>query len=119
MHGTTGAWRSLTRGAHRSSFYQCVRHTVIVAGDLDMIINADGGFFPFWITIGLKWQWFENRAINAFEHGFAAAGQFLERLAVELREQIGDGPIQLMNPIAEACSYQFNYNLNKSVDQAI
>src|SRR5215510_7268879 len=71
-----------------------MRHAVVVAVDLDVIVNVDTCFLPFSIFVSLRGQWFENRPFNRFKLRMTRAGQFFERLMIELLDQWFDGSVE-------------------------
>ena len=57
-----------------------VRCRVIVAGDLDVVVDADMGDLPFGELIAVRWQSLECRAVEFDEYAVAATGQFLAEI---------------------------------------
>ena len=76
-------------------FDQCIGHRVVMAIDLDVIVDVDPGLFPVGIDLGLNRERLQRRFIQALEAGTPAAGQFLERVRIELFQQFPDGPVEL------------------------
>ena len=49
------------------SFDERVRDAVVVAVNLDVIVDVDAGFLPFGVFVGLGWERFELRLFQRFK----------------------------------------------------
>jgi len=70
-----------------------VRRRVIVAGDLDVVVDADTGDLPFGELVAICRQCLERRAVEFCERAVAASGQFLERALVQVGQQCRYGAV--------------------------
>jgi len=75
---------------------KAIRHRVIMAMDLDVIVDADTPALPVGIGIPRGRQCLERRLVDGLECLPAAAGQFLEGAGIETGQQFADGPIQFI-----------------------
>src|SRR6266498_2698069 len=77
------------------AFDQRMRDAVVVALNLNVIVNMYAGFFPFGVFIGFGGQGLESGSFQSFKLRMARAWQFFERLVVEHIEQLEDGGIEI------------------------
>lgn len=77
------------------TFHQRVRDAVVMAVNLDVIVDVDAGFLPFGVFVSLEGEWFEIRLFNRFKLRMARAGQFFERLVIEQVEELPDGAVEI------------------------
>ena len=75
-----------------------MRHRVIVAANIDMVIKARATLLPFGINIRCQGQWLERRAIQTFKQITAAGTKMAGDLAIELIEQRPDGGVHFIKP---------------------
>jgi hypothetical protein len=66
-------------------------HAVVMALDFHMVVDVDGGLFPFSELVGLIRQRFEGRLVDFVEGRVPAAGQLLKGISANLREWVGGG----------------------------
>ena len=76
-------------------FDQGIGHRVVMAIDLDVIIDVDPGPFPVGIDVRLNRERLQRRFIQALEARTPAAGKFLERVSIEFFQQFPYGPVEL------------------------
>lgn len=72
------------------------RHRVVMAGDLDVVINADRRHFPFGELIPLAGQGAQCRPVELGKGTGPTAGQFLEWTVIEALQQAGNLQIQFI-----------------------
>src|SRR5690606_29626144 len=86
-----------------------VRRRVIVACDLNVIVNADTSDLPFGELVAIRRQCFECRAVELDERAVAATGQFLEWALVQVGQQCRYGAVGLFQTeemlVAQPCQY--------------
>ena len=76
---------------------ELVRDTIVVAVDLDMVIDVDPCPLPFGIFVGLQRKGFEGRFVERFEEGFSRGVEFLELAVIELFQGLEDGLVELVD----------------------
>ena len=74
---------------------QPVGNAVVVALELDVIVDVHGGPLPLGELVGLCGQRLEFGPVDLLEGLTPAAGQLLEGPEVELFQQLGDAPVEL------------------------
>ena len=72
------------------------RHRVVVAIDLDVVVDADPRHLPFGVFVVLLRQRAQGRLVHLGEGAGAAARQFLEGALVQVGQQRAQRPIQLV-----------------------
>ena len=73
---------------------QLVRHRVAVLLDLDVVVEPDPALLPFGEDVRLGRQRLECRALQLREERAAARAEMARHAIVDLRDQLGDGPVQ-------------------------
>ena len=76
---------------------ELVRDTIVVAVDLDMVIDVDPCPLPFGIFVGLQRKGFEGRLVERIEEGFSRGVEFLELAVIELFQGLEDGLVELVD----------------------
>ena len=76
-----------------------VRDAVVMAKDLDMVINMHARPLPFGELIGCGRQRLEGRFVERLKLRAASARQFFERAGVEIIEQAADRAIEIVERI--------------------
>jgi hypothetical protein len=76
-----------------------------MALDFHMVVDVDGGLFPFSELVGLIRQRFEGRLVDFVEGRVPAAGQLLKGAMVELFEQLADAMVELCQTEEALISY--------------
>jgi hypothetical protein len=74
---------------------QAVRHRVIMAVDIDVVVESDAALAPLGVDVGLDRQSGERRPVELVEQLAATDAEPAHRPAVELAEQLHDGGIEL------------------------
>src|SRR5260370_906380 len=74
---------------------QAVRHRVVMAVDVDMIVERDAALAPLGIDVGLDRQGRQSGPVEFVEQLAPADAEAAHRPAVELAEQRGDRAVQL------------------------
>ena len=62
---------------------QAIGHGIIVAVDVDMVIDVHADQFPLGIFIGLRRQGAQGGTLQRLEDALAGAGEFLKRAPIE------------------------------------
>ena len=74
---------------------QAMRHRVVVAVDIDVVIETDPAQSPLGINVGLAWQPIERRPIEFLEQTPPADAKASHRPLVQIDDQPGDRGIEL------------------------
>ena len=75
---------------------KAVRHRVVVAGDIDMVVDADTGHLPLGKLIARRRQRPHGRPVKLVEYRLAATRQLLVRSRVQGAEQRAYAPIEFV-----------------------
>ena len=82
--------------AHVHLFFdERMGHGVVMAMDLDVIVDVDPGLLPLGVFVRVDGKWAQGRFIQLLKQGAPGARQFLEGPVVERLEQRPDGAVQL------------------------
>ncbi len=85
------------------------RHRVVVAIDLDVVVDANPRHLPFSVLVGQHRQRPQGRLVHLGEGAGAAAGQLLERPLVQVVEQRAQRPVQFVEAeealVAQSCQH--------------
>src|SRR5580658_10335218 len=73
-----------------------MRHAVIVAVDIDVIIEGGAHTFPLGIHVRGRWQRTHRGAVERLEHRAPRSRQLLERPIVQSMEQRADRGIEFL-----------------------
>ncbi len=74
---------------------QAMRHRVVMAVDVDVIVERDAALAPLGVNVGLDRQGGERRPVEFVEQLAPADAEAAHRPAVEIAEQRGDREVQL------------------------
>ena len=82
--------------AHVHLFFdERMGHGVVMAMDLDVIVDVDPGLLPLGVFVRVDGKGAQGRFIQLLKQGAPGARQFLEGPVVERLEQRPDGAVQL------------------------
>ncbi len=73
---------------------EAVGHRVVMADDLDVVVDADSYYLPFGELVAACRQWPQRGPVQFGKGGLAAAGQLLEGPGIEPQHEFGDGLIE-------------------------
>src|SRR5439155_2114970 len=86
------------RGGHAHVdllLHQAMRDTVVVAVDVDVVVDVDDRRLPLGVLVAGGRQRLHPRAVDGVEGALPRAGQFLERTLIEIDEQSTDSGVEL------------------------
>ena len=103
--------------AHVHLFFdERMGHGVVMAVDLDVIVDVDPGLLPLGVFVRFDGQGAQGRFIQLLKQRAPGARQFLEGPVVERLEQRPDGPVQLGQgealTVAQRCKDPALYHLD-------
>ena len=90
------AFNGVGGAAHVHLFFdERMGHGVVMALDLDVVVDMDPRLFPLGVFVGLDRQGAQRRLVQLLKQGAPAARQFPEGAVVERLKQGPDGAVQL------------------------
>ena len=75
---------------------QGVRHAVVVAIDIDVVVEGDGAFLPLGEHVGRRRQRAHRRPVERLEDAAPGARQSLERTIVEVGQERSDRRVEFL-----------------------
>src|SRR5437867_4596862 len=72
-----------------------IGNAVVVAFDLNMVVNVDLGLLPLGKDEGFGGQWFQPRLVEFLKQAGPSGVQLAEATLVELDQQVPNGQVQL------------------------
>ena len=100
--------------------HQLVRHAVVVAVDLDVIVDSHPRLLPLCIEKALRRQRAQHRPLQALEQRPTRARQLVERPLVQPHQKLADGLVQLGErkeaPMAQPCKDPPFHHLDTHLD---
>ena len=77
-------------------FHQLIRNAVVVAFDLDVVVDVDAHFLPGGEDVRAGRQGTERRLFEFLEQCASGPREFLKRPLVERYQQLGDGAVKVI-----------------------
>ena len=97
-----------------------MRHRVVMAANIDMVIKARAALLPFGVNVRVNGQRLQRRAIQAFKQIAAAGTEMAGNLTVELIQQWSDGGVHLIKTketlVAQPCQNPALGQQNSTLD---
>ena len=76
---------------------QLIGYAIVMAVNLDMIVDIDPGLFPFGVLIPARRKGFECGLVQGLEKVSAGGIEFFKPAVIQVRESVGNGLIELGN----------------------